>query len=81
MHAAVFKGANTIIQFLVAHGADVNARNNMGQTGLTLAELGHYRNAEFKVLPDTAAVLRSLGGELGAPGSSDLERTRAATER
>ena len=81
VHAAVFKGANTIIQFLVAQGADVNARNNMGQTGLTLAELGHYRNAEFKVLPDTAAVLRSLGGELGAPGSSDLERTRAATER
>jgi ankyrin repeat protein len=81
MHAAVFKGADTIIRFLVAQGADVNARNNMGQTPLTLAELGHYRNAEFKVMPVTAALLRSLGGELGAPGSSDLERTRAATDR
>lgn len=81
VHAATFKGANTILQFLVAHGADVNARNNMGQTALTLAELGHYRNAEFKTLPDTAAALRSLGGELGAPGSGDLERTRAATDR
>ena len=81
VHAAVFKAANTAIQFLVAQGADINARNNMGQTGLTLAELGHYRNAEFKDLPETAALLRSLGGELGAPGSSDLERTRAATDR
>ena len=81
VHAAVFKGANTIIQFLVAQGADINARNNMGQTGLTLAELGYYRNAEFKDLPETAALLRSLGGELGAPGSSDLERTRVATDR
>jgi ankyrin repeat protein len=81
VHAATFKGANTILQFLVAHGADVNARNNMGQTALTIAELGHYRNAEFKTLPETAAALRSLGGELGAPGSGDLERTRAATER
>jgi ankyrin repeat protein len=81
VHAATYKGANTIIQFLVAQGADVNARNNMGQTALTLAELGHYRNAEFKTLPQTAAALRSLGGQLGAPGSGDLERTRAATDR
>jgi ankyrin repeat protein len=81
MHAATYKGANTIIQFLVAQGADVNARNNMGQTALTIAELGHYRNAEFKTLPQTAAALRSLGGELGAPGSGDLERARAATDR
>jgi ankyrin repeat protein len=81
VHAAVFKGADTIIKFLVAKGANVNARNTMGQTPLTLAELGHYRNAEFKILPATAAVLRSLGGELGAPGSSDRERTRAASDR
>ena len=81
MHAATFKGANTIVRYLVEHGADINARNNMGQTALTLAELGHYRNAEFKVLPETAAVLRSLGGQLGAPGSGDLERARAATDR
>ena len=80
LQRAVYKGANSIIQFLVDNGANVNAQNKVGQTPLTIAE-GSYRGGSFNILPDTAALLRKLGGELGAEGSGDIHRPRPVTER
>jgi len=38
LHAAAFTGANPIVQFLVDHGAEVNAKDNAGQTPWSIAE-------------------------------------------
>ena len=62
MHGAAYRGLNTVVQFLVNHGADVevwNQENSRGWTPLTIAE-GIFRTATFKASPHTADLLRQL---------------------
>jgi ankyrin repeat protein len=75
LHAAAQAGYDTVIQYLVDHGADVNAKNRRGQTPLAAVLQGRGRRGGGAALdptagdepaPDTststAALLRKLGG-------------------
>ena len=62
LHGAAMMGSNLIVQHLVERGADVNARNAVGWTPLMVAEGVFVANTE-KAWPETAALLRELGGE------------------
>jgi ankyrin repeat protein len=69
LHGAAYRGANSIVRYLVERGAQLNAKNNRGWTPLTIAE-GVYAG-NFNTFPDTAALLRTLGAE---PTASDVQR-------
>ena len=58
-----------MIQILVDHGANINARDFRGRTPYRLAE-GAKQSTQFQAFPDTAAFLKSLGADtrLGIPG-------------
>lgn len=62
LHGAAMMGSNLIVRYLVERGADVNARNIVGWTPLMVAEGVFVANTE-KAWPETAALLRELGGE------------------
>ena len=62
LHTAAYLGYETILQFLVEHGAQVNHKNERGETPLRIA-LGIERGAlKFPGHPHAAALLRELGG-------------------
>jgi ankyrin repeat protein len=63
LHAAAYLGADSIIEFLAAKGANVNARTGCGQTPLTLAEGTEARGLLERVVPhaDTGQLLRRSG--------------------
>jgi ankyrin repeat protein len=66
LHGAVFRGSNAIIQLLAERGANVNATDKTGRTPLSLAE-GVYRAGAYIILPETAELLRTLGGISSPP--------------
>ena len=70
LHGAAFRGLNEIIQYLVEHGADINARDFRGRTPYRLAE-GSKQSFQFQAYPETAAFLKQLGADtrLGIPGT------------
>jgi ankyrin repeat protein len=61
MHGAAYRGANSIVQFLVDQGANINVEDRHGWTPLIVAEGVPYGNAFFQQ-PETAALIRKLGG-------------------
>jgi ankyrin repeat protein len=66
LHGAAFTGANEIVQFLVDKGASLHAEDEYGQTPLSIAEsdpslLMGFNERAFH--PDTAELLRKLGGD------------------
>jgi ankyrin repeat protein len=61
LHGAALRGANTIVEFLVAKGARLDAKNKLGWTPLTVAE-GVFAANTVKAQPSTAALLRQLMG-------------------
>jgi ankyrin repeat protein len=70
LHGAAFRGLNEVIEYLVAHGADINARDYRGRTAFRLAE-GSKQSFQFQAYPETAEVIRKLGADtrLGVPGT------------
>jgi ankyrin repeat protein len=76
LHGAAFRGLNEIIQYLVEHGANINARDFRGRTPYRIAE-GSKQSFQFQAFPDTAAFLKGLGADtrLGIPGTVQ-ERVR-----
>ena len=70
LHGAVFRGLNEVIASLVAHGADINARDFRGRTPYRLAECAK-QSFQFQGWPETAALLKELGANprLGIPGT------------
>jgi ankyrin repeat protein len=65
LHGAANRGADTIVQFLVDQGADLNARSKQGFTPLDIA-LGKASVAQLPVPKEsTVALLRALGGKEG----------------
>jgi uncharacterized protein len=60
MHGAAYRGANTVVQFLLKKGAKIDVKDNQGRTPLTIAEGIAYGGAFF-AQPQTAALLRQLG--------------------
>jgi hypothetical protein len=63
LHAAVTHRYETVIQFLVDHGADVNAHNRQGMTPLGL--LAARRVGGEKPTASTVAGAASSGGAIG----------------
>jgi uncharacterized protein len=60
LHAAVVSNQPGIVKFLIDHGADVNAKTNLGWTPLDMAQGIFFANAR-KDYPAAAAVLRTAG--------------------
>jgi ankyrin repeat protein len=54
---AVVSGQPSIVQYLVDHGADVNAKTKLGWTPLMVAEGVFFANAK-KEFPQAAAILQ-----------------------
>jgi ankyrin repeat protein len=77
LHCAAYSGLNEVVQYLVDHGAALNARDWRGRTSYRIAE-GAKQNFQFQDWPATAALLKALGADttLGVPGTVQ-ERVRA----
>jgi ankyrin repeat protein len=62
LHGAAWRGADTVVQFLVESGAKVNVKTKQGLTALDIA-MGKSSLAQLPVPKDsTVALLRKLGG-------------------
>jgi len=61
LHGAAFLGYDSIVQYLVDEGVELNRRNNMGQTPYKIAS-GIEVTMMFFQHPSTEALLRELGG-------------------
>ena len=60
LHGAAYRGANSIVELLVAHGAATfDIENASGWTPLRIAQ-GIFRTATYKEAPHTAALLAEL---------------------
>ena len=70
LHGAAFRGLNEVIEYLVARGADIDARDFRGRTAYRMAE-GSKQSFQFQSWPETAAFLKRLGADdrLGIPGT------------
>ncbi len=70
LHGATFRGLNEVIEYLVAQGADIDARDFRGRTAYRMAE-GAKQSFQFQSWPETAALLAGLGADtdLGIPGT------------
>ena len=65
LHGAANRGADTIVQFLVDHGAQLDTKNKQGFTPLDIA-LGKNSMGALPVPHDsTVALIRKLGGREG----------------
>ena len=68
LHGAASRGADTIVQYLIDHGADMNAQSRQGFTPLDIA-MGKSSIIQLPVPKETTvALLQKLGGKEG-PGS------------
>jgi ankyrin repeat protein len=62
LHGAVTSGQPSIVQFLIDHGAKVDAKTKLGWTPMMLAEGAFYANAK-KEFPAAAAILVKAGAQ------------------
>ena len=70
LHGAAMRGLNEVVEYLVAQGADINARDFRGRTPYRMAE-GGKQSFHFVNWPETAELLKQLGANtrLGIPGT------------
>jgi hypothetical protein len=65
LHGAALRGADTLVQYLVDHGAELNAKMKQGFTPLDVA-MGKSIILQLPVPHEsTVALLRKLGGVEG----------------
>jgi ankyrin repeat protein len=68
MHAASYRGANSVVQYLFDKGAKLDVQDKSGRTPLQVADGVEYGNS-FAANPHTAVLLRQLGAkEIPCPG-------------
>jgi ankyrin repeat protein len=68
MHAAAYRGANSVVQYLYDKGAKLDVVAKDGRTPLIIADGVEYGNS-FAAQPHTAVLLRKLGAkEMQCPG-------------
>ena len=69
LHAAAFSGFATVVEFLIAQGANLNLRNDVGDTPLKVAE-GYQHTMNVIGFPKVAEIIRAAGGVArpGPPG-------------
>ena len=64
LHGAASQGFNTVVEFLVKQGADLDVRNEYGETPWTIAAGMGLRRAGVNIHhPSTAEMLRALGAD------------------
>lgn len=70
LHGAAMRGLNEVVEYLVQHGAHIDARDFRGRTAFRLAE-GAKQSFQFQDWPETAELLRKLGANtsLSIPGT------------
>ena len=70
LHGATFRGLNEVVEYLVAQGADIDARDFRGRTAYRMAE-GAKQSFQFQSWPETAELLARLGADtsLGIAGT------------
>ena len=66
LHGAAFRGANGVVEYLVAQGADLDARTALGYSPLAVADGFSYSDF-YKAQKHTAALLRELMADRGIP--------------
>jgi ankyrin repeat protein len=76
LHGAAYRGANTIVQYLVENGAKLDARSKQGWTPWTIAN-GVFYSLFFKEQRETANYLAKLMADRGisTEGMADDGRT------
>ena len=68
MHAAAYRGVNSVVQYLFDKGAKLDVQDKSGRTPLQVADGVEYGNS-FAANPHTAVLLRKLGAkEIPCPG-------------
>jgi ankyrin repeat protein len=68
MHAAAYRGTNSVVQYLYDKGAKLDVVDKTGKTPLQVADGVEYGNS-FAAQPQTAVLLRKLGAkEMKCPG-------------
>ena len=68
LHAAAYRGADSVVQYLFDKGAKLDVPDLAGRTPLQVADGVEYGNS-FAANPTTAALLRKLGAkEIPCPG-------------
>jgi ankyrin repeat protein len=68
MHAAAYRGVNSVVQYLYDKGAKLDVVDKTGKTPLQVADGVEYGNS-FAAQPHTAELLRKLGAkEIPCPG-------------
>ncbi len=84
MHGAAYEGANSVVQFLVDHGAKPEVwdqQNKSEWTPLLIAQ-GVYRTGSLRAMPQTVPLLRQLMGNRASENTTSTDRkmsTAAAT--
>jgi ankyrin repeat protein len=76
LHGAAFRGVNEVVEYLVAKGAVLDARDSRGWTPLTIANGISYGDV-FKQQPQTAKLLEQL---MAARGLSTAGQSADGTE-
>jgi uncharacterized protein len=73
LHGAAFRGLNEVIEYLVQHGANINAQEFSGRTAFRIAE-GGKQSFQFQEWPGTAEFIKKLGADtsLGMSGRDQL---------
>jgi len=72
LHGAASRGADTIVQFLVEHGADLNAKTKQGFTPIDIA-MGKASLAQLPVPHDSTVVLLRKFGSLEGNDGKELK--------
>jgi len=83
LHGAAYTGSNAIVQYLVEHGARLDAQDFRERTPYRIAQ-GHQAVTDFHEWPETAELLASLGANtsLGQDGHQEFrEGGRARDSR
>lgn len=82
LHGAAFVGADTVTQYLVEHGTDLNAQDFADRTPYRIAQGHKGGGMSFVSRPSTAALLASLGADrvLG-PDFNQTEREEGLAVR
>jgi ankyrin repeat protein len=81
MHAAAYRGANTVVQYLFDKGAKLDVVALDGRTPLKVADGVEYGNS-FAANPTTAVLLRKLGAkEIPCPGECEALFSDEAVKR
>ncbi|MGE3510682.1 MAG: ankyrin repeat domain-containing protein [Vicinamibacterales bacterium] len=79
LHGAAFRGLNEVIEYLVKHGAQIDAQDFRGRTAYRIAQ-GAQQGFRVQQWPKTAAFIAELGADitLGVDGlTEERERARA----